>query len=210
MSAMWWQGPGRERINAHRRVARPQLAFWSGLALVFLISGCVPAPVSPIPDTPSPDRSTSTPAQTRPAETPAAATTVTLLPTITPRATLAIANATPAGTAAPTPIATFTRTPSPSPTVVSFSFPLDLQGGTLWRFAGDPGLERMGETIRSVLEREKVSFSGPLETVYGFEPGEGYAHIFARDSASMAELIPYYYPEAYLRTFVEAFLAQQY
>jgi hypothetical protein len=68
----------------------------------------------------------------------------------------------------------------------------------------------MRQTIEQTLQRQKISFNGPLEPVSGFSPGEGYPYIFVRDMTTMLPTVAYFYPDAYLRTPIEAFLAQQY
>ena len=118
-----------------------------------------------------------------------------------------------------TPTVTSTPTVSPTPTptataLVTPTLPPRADAGyrreTTWQLIGEPNVNAMRPTIAQTFQQRQISFNGPLELVSGFSPGEGYPYIFARDTTTMLPTVAYFYPDAYLRTPIEGFLAQQY
>jgi hypothetical protein len=108
-----------------------------------------------------------------------------------------------------------TRTPVPasaspqSAAVAACPPPVNAQP-TAWRLEGNDAINNMRTSIDTTFKAVEAREQGVIGEIVGFRPGIVYAHIYARDSATMAPSAQYFYGLPYLTTSVEEFLALQY
>jgi hypothetical protein len=152
--------------------------------------------------------------------TPATATpesTATPVPTATPAPA-----ATPEPTAMPEPIepppsptSAPRRTPAgagrrpPPPALTACQVPTDVQP-TSWELVGNEPVNEMRGAIEATFKAVEARETGVTGQIVGFRPGSLYAHIYARDSATIAPSAQYFYDLPYLTRPVEEFLALQF
>lgn len=83
-----------------------------------------------------------------------------------------------------------------------------------WHLDGEPEVAAMEPTIRRVLNRMHVAFTGidGKSIIEGFAPGSTYtpSAIYIRDTATDVGMVRYYYGPSTLRSTLEEFLRQQY
>jgi hypothetical protein len=72
-----------------------------------------------------------------------------------------------------------------------------------------PELESLRKLIRLTLRHNEVEFAGKTGKVDGFAAGAGYPQIWLRDAATIIPASRYYYPEAFLSSWIEEHLAFQ-
>lgn len=139
-------------------------------------------------------------------------------------ATTSVPTATPAPVFTPTPNAS---TPRPGPTTQTASddeqpaapsqpalarcpIPSSRVQPTSWQIEGNDALTNMRDSIDATFKSIEAREAGLTGQVVGFRPGVLYAHIYARDSATIAPTAQYFYDLPYLTRPVEEFLALQY
>ena len=142
-----------------------------------------------------------------------------------------VPTATPAPTNTPVPQPTATATPSetagteeegrpavglpPPPTAPgalvgkTCPVPPNVQP-TSWELAGNPPVNEMLTAIDATFKAVEARERGLTGQIVGFRPGTLYAHIYARDSATIAPAAQYFYDLPYLTRPVEEFLALQF
>ncbi len=81
---------------------------------------------------------------------------------------------------------------------------------TAWKLEGNDAINNMRVSIDATFKAVEARDLGVSGDIIGFRPGVLYAHIYARDSATMAPSAQYFYPLPYLTKPVEEFLALQY
>lgn len=81
---------------------------------------------------------------------------------------------------------------------------------TAWQLDGDDALNAMRGTIADTLLRVETREQGLTGEFPAFRPGSLYAHVYARDSATIAPTAQYLYDLVWLTRPVEEFLALQY
>lgn len=98
------------------------------------------------------------------------------------------------------------------PAQANRSLPADLSYGTetTWLLPGLPHLNATSGYIPHNFSHGEAIFKIGNETIHGFRPGKVYPEMYVRDIAWSMETAQYYYPEAYLREPVEAYLRRQY
>jgi hypothetical protein len=107
------------------------------------------------------------------------------------------------------------QTQTPTPPELAYA------KSTSWRLDGVPELAPMEPTIRTVMNRAHVAYSGvDGQQIEGFYPGPAYAYhhipgwtpfyIYIRDTATDLPMARYYYGAPTQRTVVEEFLRMQY
>ena len=140
-----------------------------------------------------------------------------VIPEISPPMTEPQATATVAATAAPRVRAASTPTAQSAPNDAATPAPLaacDRPPGrpepTSWRVEGNDPVNDMRGTIQATFKTVEARELGLTGQIVGFRPGTLYAHIYARDSATIAPTAQYYYDLPYLTRPVEEFLALQY
>jgi hypothetical protein len=72
-----------------------------------------------------------------------------------------------------------------------------------------PECEALRRLIRLTLRHDEVQFAGKTGRVTGFAAGAGYPQIWLRDSATIIPASRFYYPEAYLTSWIEEHLVRQ-
>jgi hypothetical protein len=72
-----------------------------------------------------------------------------------------------------------------------------------------PELQALRKLIRLTLRHNEVEFAGKAGKVDGFAAGAGYPQIWLRDAATIIPASRYYYPEAFLSSWIEEHLAFQ-
>ena len=80
---------------------------------------------------------------------------------------------------------------------------------TTWHLEGDDALNNMRTSIADTLKLVQVREPGLTGEIRGFRAGALYAHIYARDSATIAPAAQYLYDLPYLTRPVDEFLALQ-
>jgi hypothetical protein len=88
--------------------------------------------------------------------------------------------------------------------------PPDRVEPTSWHLEGDDAINNMRGTIADTLKMVQVREPGLTGEIRGFRAGAFYAHIYARDSATIAPAAQYLYDLPYLTRPVDEFLALQY
>ncbi len=78
-----------------------------------------------------------------------------------------------------------------------------------WEVNGHPELTAMAGLITDTMESVSTSFTGRTGRVFGFDAGDLYPSVFARDFATVSEFAGYLFGSEYLRTPVTEFLAVQ-
>jgi hypothetical protein len=148
-------------------------------------------------------------------------------PMVTPTsaATATPAAATPGATRAATPAPGATPNAQPKVTPAADQRPTDAQpqpalsacplpGGnvepTAWHLEGNDAVNNMRDSIASTFRSVEARDLGVTGQFVGFRPGALYAHVYARDSATIAPTAQYFYDLPYLTRPVEEFLALQY
>jgi hypothetical protein len=81
---------------------------------------------------------------------------------------------------------------------------------TAWRLEGNEALNNMRASIEATFRTVEAREIGLTGQVVGFRPGVLYAHIYARDSATVAPTAQYLYELPWLTRPVEEFLTLQY
>lgn len=81
---------------------------------------------------------------------------------------------------------------------------------TAWRLEGNDALNNMRQSIDGTFKAVEAREMGLTGQFVGFRPGALYAHIYARDSATIAPTAQYFYEMPWLTRPVEEFLALQY
>jgi hypothetical protein len=81
---------------------------------------------------------------------------------------------------------------------------------TAWQLDSSPNLNAMRNAILASFAHVEVRMAGVTGDVVGFRAGADYEYIYARDSATMATTVQYFYDLAYLTRSVEEFLELQY
>ena len=81
---------------------------------------------------------------------------------------------------------------------------------TAWRLEGNDALNNMRTSIDATFKAVEAREMGLTGQFVGFRPGALYAHIYARDSATIAPTAQYFYEMPWLTRPVEEFLALQY
>ena len=81
---------------------------------------------------------------------------------------------------------------------------------TAWRLEGNDALNNMRTSIDATFKAVEAREMGLTGQFVGFRPGALYAHIYARDSATIAPTAQYFYQLPWLTRPVEEFLALQY
>ena len=74
---------------------------------------------------------------------------------------------------------------------------------------GDPALDALQEQFRPVLEANRRSFAGQTGSVQGFGAGAVYPQVWLRDSATLIPATRYFYPSAFLESWLEEHLSHQ-
>src|SRR5688572_1325454 len=140
------------------------------------------------------------------------------------------ATETPVPTATPTAAPTNTPAPQPSNTPVPAKTPVSEAPArnlppapglnacvvppgvapTTWELAGNPPVNDMLTTVQATFKAVEARDLGLTGQIVGFRPGVVYAHIYARDSATIAPSAQYFYDLPYLTRPVEEFLALQF
>ena len=148
---------------------------------------------------------TNTPVPTA-TSTPAPTNTPTPQPIATPTPTESSATdegSRPAGGLPPPPgqVAQQTLKPCQPPPMVQ---------PTSWELAGNSPVNEMRSAIDATFKAVEARERGVVGQIVGFRPGTLYAHIYARDSATIAPSAQYFYDLPYLTRPVEEFLALQY
>jgi hypothetical protein len=97
------------------------------------------------------------------------------------------------------------------PVLANRALPSDLSYNTetYWLLPGLPDLTATAGYIPHNFSQGEATFSWPGETVHGFRPGKAYSEMSLRSLAWSMETAQYYYPEAYLREPLEAYLRRQ-
>jgi hypothetical protein len=92
------------------------------------------------------------------------------------------------------------------------ALPTDLSYSTetTWLLPGLPDLSAASGYIPHNFSHGAAIFDLGQEVIHGFRPGKVYAEMYMRDIAWGMETAQYYYPDAYLREPIEAFLRRQY
>ncbi|MBI3976657.1 MAG: hypothetical protein HY331_00585 [Chloroflexi bacterium] len=81
---------------------------------------------------------------------------------------------------------------------------------TTWLVDGLPEIGAMIGNVTVTLQMVERCFPGVSGPVCAFRPGDEYAQIFIRDTSTILLAARYFYPDEYLRTAIEEFLALQY
>ena len=81
---------------------------------------------------------------------------------------------------------------------------------TSWQLEGNDALNNMRTSIDATFKAVEARENGLTGPFIGFRPGVLYAHIYARDSATIAPTAQYFYEMPWLTRPVEEFLALQY
>jgi hypothetical protein len=81
---------------------------------------------------------------------------------------------------------------------------------TSWELAGNAPVNDMRGAVEATYKAVATRELGVTGRFVGFRPGALYAHVYARDSATIAPSAQYFYDLAYLTRPVEEFLALQY
>jgi hypothetical protein len=90
------------------------------------------------------------------------------------------------------------------------NIPVGLDDGKYTAFRSSvPEFERLGRLVRLTLEENEVEFRGRTGSVRGFAAGAGYPQVWLRDAATIIPGSRYYYPQAYLASWLEEHLAFQ-
>lgn len=87
---------------------------------------------------------------------------------------------------------------------------LDYKPVTFWHFPADPKIDGMRSHILYTLGQVETGLFSQGRTVFGFEPGDDYQQIYARDTAFILPTAQYFYPSIFLYSPVEEFLYRQY
>jgi hypothetical protein len=169
-----------------------------------------PESITPIPATSTPIPATSTPL-------PAFAPTTSVSPT-SPPATNAPPSAAdndnadqPAASGTPQTGSSGAGKPTSTPSTTNAACPRpDRVEATTWHLEGDDAVNAMRESIADTLQTVEVREPGLSGEIRGFRAGALYAHIYARDSATIAPAAQYLYDLPYLTRPVDEFLALQY
>lgn len=92
------------------------------------------------------------------------------------------------------------------------ALPTDLSYSTetTWLLPGLPDLSAAAGYIPHNFSHGEAIFQIGNETIHGFRPGKAYPEMYIRDIAWGMETAQYYYPDAYLREPIEAYLRRQY
>jgi len=157
----------------------------------------------------------TTPAPATPASAPAFRPTSTPVPATSAPATSVPATVTPDTAAAPgaTPTATSESASDGAdrPTSAATACPRpESPEPTSWHLEGNDAVNAMRSAVANTLELVEVREPGLTGELRGFRAGALYAHIYARDSATIAPAAQYLYDLPYLTRPVEEFLALQY
>jgi hypothetical protein len=101
---------------------------------------------------------------------------------------------------------------SAKPSYANRALPTDLSYNTetTWLLPGLPDLNEASGYIPHNFSHGEAIFQMGQETIHGFRPGKAYAEMYIRDIAWGMETAQYYYPDAYLREPIEAYLRRQY
>ena len=100
--------------------------------------------------------------------------------------------------------------PPPAPTALkACQAPPGVQP-TSWELAGNTAVNQMLAAVGATYKAVETRDLGVTGRIVGFRPGTLYAHIYARDSATIAPSAQYFYDLPYLTRPVEEFLALQY
>ncbi len=92
------------------------------------------------------------------------------------------------------------------------ALPTDLSYNTetTWLLPGLPDLNATAGYIPHNFSHGEAVFQIGNEVIHGFRPGKAYPEMYIRDIAWGMETAQYYYPDAYLREPIEAYLRRQY
>jgi hypothetical protein len=154
-----------------------------------------------VPTATASTRSPSTPVPTIPPQT--------AVPTATPKA----AEPTPAPSRTParsgTPAADDRRREPPATLAAACPRP-DTVEPTSWQLDGNDAINNMHGSISDTFKSVETRDIGVTGQFVGFRPGSLYAHVYARDSATIAPAAQFFYDLVYLTRPVEEFLAMQY
>ncbi|MBN1994268.1 MAG: hypothetical protein JW953_16340 [Anaerolineae bacterium] len=92
------------------------------------------------------------------------------------------------------------------------ALPTDLSYNTetTWLLPGLPDLSATAGYIPHNFSHGEAIFQIGNEVIHGFRPGKVYPEMYVRDIAWGMETAQYYYPDAYLREPIEAYLRRQY
>lgn len=103
-------------------------------------------------------------------------------------------------------------TGSVPPVQANRNLPVDLSYSTetTWLLPGLPDLDATSGYIPHNFSHGEAIFQIGNETIHGFRPGKVYPEMYIRDIAWGMEAAQYYYPDAYLREPIEAYLRRQY
>lgn len=72
-----------------------------------------------------------------------------------------------------------------------------------------PEFNGLQKLIRATLESDEVAFEGKTGRIHGFTAGAGYPQVWLRDEATIIPASRFYYPQAYLTSWLEEHLAFQ-
>jgi hypothetical protein len=105
-----------------------------------------------------------------------------------------------------------TGRPSVEPASANPNLPADLSYNTetTWVLPSLPNLSATAAYIPHSLSHGEAIFQLENEVIHGFRPGKEYLEMYVRDIAWGIKTAQYYYPDAYLREPIEAFLRRQY
>ena len=81
---------------------------------------------------------------------------------------------------------------------------------TSWQLEGNDAVNDMRSSVTATLKTVQTRDEGVTGQLVGFRPGALYAHIYARDSATIAPAAQFFYDLSYLTRPVEELLALQY
>lgn len=106
----------------------------------------------------------------------------------------------------------FLLTPPAQPVQANRNLPTDLSYSTetAWLLPGLPDLSAASGYIPHNFSHGEAVFQIGSELIHGFRPGKVYPEMYIRDIAWGMETAQYYYPDAYLREPIEAYLRRQY
>lgn len=98
------------------------------------------------------------------------------------------------------------------PAQANRALPTDLSYNTetTWLLPGLPHLSATAGYIPHNFSHGEAIFTTGNEVIHGFRPGKAYPEMYIRDIAWGMETAQYYYPDAYLRDPIEAYLRRQY
>lgn len=186
--------------------SRRLLRRFVSIALIVSLTAPASAGVGFADDLEPPDLATPITAPA-PTQTPEPTVTSVPAPTPSPRSSPAAEERAPATTPAAEERAPADEDPAPS---LAACVPPERVAPTTWQIDGNDALNAMRASIVRTLDTVRTREHGVSGPIVGFRPGTLYAHIYARDSATIAPTAQYFYDLPYLTRPVEEFLALQY